>query len=269
MLNKIDQILSSRLVKYSGFFLSSVFGTALVLVSMEEHQKNLGIIFFFALLALIVIVAYWLKQPHKETKMFFEKNSELAKCISDLTLEEVVTHPDIKCAVLTDAQKKGKCIIQVSFILIDKSGQLAVIRRNSHALHVKDSLMISFSPFPNRFKEEISLPAIFSREVPEKKNGCCPKFSFLAKITDDDKNYFFFVYNAIYDEIPDLNDPKLQAEIFCEDGEKKSFVKDKDKILGFYKLEDIIRREETGDFIFRFADKQLLGVLFTELSKKI
>ena len=269
MLNKIDQILSVPAIKCAGWLVSFALGTALTLVALEKPQVYLGVSFFVGFVVLIVAVACWLKQPQKETKMFFYKNtsSVLLELLppnptSNLSLEKVVAHEDVKCAVLSDEQKKeNKCIIQISFILVDGEGKIAVIRRKSHSLHTKDSLMVSFSPFPNRFGETLSLEEIFEREIPKTKFS--PKFLHFANVTDKNKNYLFFVHKAIYEEIPNLNDPALQAEVFNEKSKNKktAFIKDKDKILGFYPLKEIIDKEESGQFVFIFADKNVITFL--------
>ncbi len=179
-------------------------------------------------------------------KGFREKDKRYCQ-IKDFFESDMVK--DFQCLAIREGDKRAKCILQCSFIPIDKNGDTPLIKR-APAHHQKEVetrdkrrehfSFISFSPLPSKFKDAFSIGACYHREVPDRRRPT--RFSEIGFVVRMDKNgriYLFYVMFAHYEDASFKTpsgemDMKTINEIFAEDPEAKEiryFKKDHDEIV--------------------------------------
>lgn len=165
-------------------------------------------------------------------------------------------------APMRNADKKGKCIVQVSYIPMDEDGKMPIILRMPHC-HSSDVAIedvqkakltfVSFSPVPLLYKRPFDVEECYHREVPDRYiQGVARKFEELGmavRRAKDETYYLFYVFAVKYagcsfaDDRGNLN-LLVVNKIFSpsangETGDVEYFVKDHDKIVAAATATDI------------------------------
>lgn len=108
---------------------------------------------------------------------------------------------------LYNDEKKGKAIIQISFLIENNPGHLLYASRmqHDHNITLGDSVLFSISPIDSRYSGSSYFPSTESDIVELYRSICTSSkpfelsfFSFIRNELDDKKVYYFFVYKVKY-----------------------------------------------------------------------
>lgn len=252
-----------QLLRESGFILLSAVATVLGIVytlisqnTWQEKSIALGAIILLAFIILHFIYCTQYRVQSRDWKMFFKNDSDLHReNISNESypkLENLVTHPDVCCALLTPEMRKNTHIVQIGFVIIGKmdtdsqeKGILLIERKGSHHWYGKhkESILVSFSPFPARYEEKFDILSIYAREIPS-AYAVTPKITPLcvhppAVWQGEDCTHLFYIYTAEYEEV--FTEDNLK-KLFCIGGHP--FVKDHDGIKNICPHGEIARLDK-------------------------
>ena len=175
---------------------------------------------------------------------------------------------DFSALPVRNDEKWGRCIIQVSFIPVDKDGNIPLILRMPYS-HSRDVTVlsagleparakftfVSFSPVPQKYGKNFDLRTCYEREVPNRPVGSGATFeelgcSFKFETRNGKKRiYVFYVVLVRYADALFLNsDGMLHKEVVnglfavnpeASDEEVMYFLKDHDRILTAAKASEI------------------------------
>ena len=169
---------------------------------------------------------------------------------------------DFKSMPVRDAEKFGKCVVQLSFVPVDRLGNVPLILRMPHS-HSREAALkkdrkphftfVSFSPVPMRYGMTFAPSECYHREVPVSQVGeRAPEELGLAikcELLEDQRRYYlFYVYKVFYPEVVFVKDDgsldkKTIDSIFAVNGSgTKSivqyFTKDHDVIVAAASVSD-------------------------------
>lgn len=213
------------------------------------------------------------EMTHGEVK-FVAKNRKGYVPISDLLSSDVSWNKDFQSLPVREGDKYGKCIIQVSFIPVDKDGRMPLILRlpnahsrecNLHEVQGGNFTFISFSPVPRRFGMPFNVADCYHREVPERvrvdcfdEYGCVIKCEEKTQVEEQAKSgenadvrrfYVFYIFLARYKHLSfakttgEMNEVVIK-KVFASDeasaeGTVRYFTKDHDQIVCVAKIKDV------------------------------
>ena len=197
-------------------------------------------------------------------KMIGANDKEYIK-LKTLLKKDSVFGKDFQCLPVRNDKKWGNCIIQVSFIPMDKEENIPLILRMPFT-HSRDAIIrekksndanftfVSFSPVPLRYGEDFDILKCYNREVPNRhvptkfeEVGCTLKYE--STENKNERIYLFYMIKVHYkdvcffDENGSFNMETIK-NLFAfntevEQNKLEYFRKDHDIIISAAKSEDI------------------------------
>lgn len=266
---------------HAGSFVGAL-GLAFAIISPFIDSSNpWKYVFSFIAVIFFVGIFYWIydRLDSRDMKMFFTEKSNLWNIFihnsnnspSLPSFDKIAVHNDVQSHPLSKHDKRKMCIIQIGFIITDTSNRVLVVRRKGrfHLLKKhKRNVIISFSPFPARYNQDVKILDIYHREIPSTM-GCEPKIRrmntpIIVKNYTYFRHYIFYLYKASYNlsfvDSKGNTDQKTLRSIFFENG--NYFKKDHDEIVGFFTLDELRCMQSSGD-IQGFADKEAIDQIIS------
>ena len=159
------------------------------------------------------------------------------------SFQELFSHS--QSAPLNHEQKKGKDIIQFSFFITTREGDIMLIERSdkSHVITRGLSLLVSWSPAVSVFPSGNSWPSdqedlffIFHKEITSEllKKPELKYTGFARNDMDSERTYYFHIFEAHY-PCSSFEFKKMVSSM----GRKNLFIKDKDIFVDILSLENL------------------------------
>ncbi len=138
---------------------------------------------------------------------------------------------DFHCLPVRTGEKRKGCCLQISFVPMDKDGNVPLILRlpTNHgraamSKHKKNDFFtfLSFSPVPMKFNSPFSISECYYREVPrprDEQEDHFPRFvevAMLLQKISDNRYYHFYVIIAKYDKLSFVTNEMPNWELLCD-----------------------------------------------------
>lgn len=188
-------------------------------------------------------------------------------------LEDLLKHPEIRCAPLDAPVRTNKHIVQVGFVIVgrrpghtEEKGILLIDRegKNHRFGRHKKTILVSFSPVPSRYEQQFDLLEIYAREIPSAYSSppiLTPLCIHPAAVRQGKEcTHLFYIYVAEYAE--PFTDERLKRLFYAG---KQPFVKDHDGIAGIFTFNEICRCQELKELQGE-ADAAAVNALHSYLS---